>query len=112
MYGFKKPFAYDKSCCSDRIRLSRVLAKKNLSLFEKIKLYINDLLAKLKEAYYNIKPDSEAGKKVLEMKDCVENLHDLLDEAALSARENFRNLSGINKIEADGKVPRANHTSS
>lgn len=66
------------------------LAKADMTLFEKIKSYIKGLLEKVRKAYAGLLPDSKEGRFVLEMKESLEQLHDMWEEAALDARENFK----------------------
>ena len=104
---YSKPLTYDQAfeevvadSCETFLRDSRLteklteLAKADMTLFERIKLYINDLLEKLKKAYAGLTPDSREGKIVLDMKDCIEELHNMWEEAALDARNNFQSAGG------------------
>ena len=80
------------------------LAKADMTLFEKIKSYIKGLLEKVKKAYAGLLPDSKEGRFVLEMKESLEQLHDMWEKAALDARGNYRSVNGIalaNKNTAD-----------
>lgn len=104
---YSKPLTYDQAfeevvadSCETFLRDSRLteklteLAKADMTLFERIKLYINDLLEKLKKAYAGLTPDSREGKIVLDMKNCIEELHSMWEEAALDARNNFQSAGG------------------
>lgn len=106
-FTYSKPLTYDQAfeevvadSCETFLRDSRLteklteLAKADMTLFERIKLYINDLLEKLKKAYAGLTPDSREGKIVLDMKDCIEELHNMWEEAALDARNNFQSAGG------------------
>lgn len=80
------------------------LAKADMTLFEKIKSYIKGLLEKVIKAYAGLLPDSKEGRFVLEMKESLEQLHDMWEKAALDARGNYRSVNGIalaNKNTAD-----------
>lgn len=70
------------------------LAKKDLTLFEKMQLYVDTLLNDLRECYNGLKPDSAEGKLVLEWTDSIEELHRLWEEAAMSALDNSQKASG------------------
>lgn len=75
-----------------------------MTLFEKIKSYIKGLLEKVRKAYAGLLPDSKEGRFVLEMKESLEQLHDMWEKAALDARGNYRSVNGIalaNKNTAD-----------
>lgn len=52
------------------------------------------MLADLKKSYNGLAPDSLEAKYVLDMKDCIEDLHQMWEDAALSARDNFQAAGG------------------
>ena len=66
------------------------LAKMDMTLFEKIQLYIEELLENLKLSYAGLEPDSEEGKLVHKWTDCIDELHSLWEDAALSAIGNSK----------------------
>lgn len=79
---------------SNLMKTLTALAKQDMTLFEKIKSYIDTLLERINKEYAGLTPDSREGREVLKMKDAIEELHDLWDEAALSAMENSQNAGG------------------
>ena len=78
------------------------LAKADMTLFEKIKSYIKGLLEKVRKAYAGLLPDSKEGRFVLEMKESLEQLHDMWENAALDARGNFK-ATGNERFEGAKK---------
>ncbi len=70
-----------------------------MSLFERTKLFIDNILADINRAYANMTPDSREGREVLEMKDALEELHKKWEKAALEARENYQAAGGMNFSE-------------
>lgn len=102
-FGYDHDLAFEEvvaDSCESFLRDSNLmktltaLAKKDMTLFEKIKSYIDGLLERLNKEYAHLTPDSREGREVLQMKDVIEDLHDLWDEAALSAMENSQNAGG------------------
>ena len=66
-----------------------LLKEKDQGLFNRIKKFFKDLLAKIKDVYKGFSPDSAEGKYVLEMVDALERLGELFAEAAVDAADNF-----------------------
>lgn len=87
---------------SNLMKTLTALAKQDMTLFEKIKSYIDTLLERINKEYAGLTPDSREGREVLKMKDAIEELHDLWDEAALSAMENSQNAGS--KTEGSSSI--------
>ena len=66
------------------------LKQQDKSIWQKIKDFIDNLAAKLKEAYEGLKPDSAEGKAVLEMTDKLEEIQQLFAEGLAEAGENYQ----------------------
>lgn len=79
---------------SDLVTKLTELAKKDMTLFERIKDYIDGLFDRLKKAYAGLTPDSLEANEVLAMKDCIGELRKMWVEAAMEARENFQAAGG------------------
>lgn len=77
------------------------LAKKDQTLFERVKEFFANLLEDLRRVYRGLMPDSAEANIVLEMTDCLEELHAMWEDAALSASGNF--LQG-EAYQASGNV--------
>lgn len=72
------------------------LKNKDLDLFEKIKLHIRKLLNNILEAYKNMgyQPSSDEARALLNMKDTVEKIHAMFEEAAVDATQNYQSMQG------------------
>ena len=70
-------------------KLIELKAKDN-SLFMKMKQFFDNLVAKIRNAYKGLTPDSDEGKAVLEMTDSIEKIQQLFAEALVEASENFQ----------------------
>ena len=66
------------------------LKQQDKSIWQKIKDFIDNWAAKLKEAYEGLKPDSAEGKAVLEMTDKLEEIQQLFAEGLVEASENYQ----------------------
>lgn len=73
------------------------LKAKDKTLWEKIKSFIADLVAKIKAAYEGLSPDSIEGRYVAEMLDAAERLKELWTEALVDASE----ASALVEIDAE-----------
>lgn len=104
---YSKPLTYDEAfeevvadSCESFLRDSDLmpklveLAKKDMTLFERIKDYIDGLFDRLKKAYAGLTPDSLEANEVLAMKDCIGELRKMWVEAAMEAKENFQAAGG------------------
>ena len=104
---YNKPLTYEEAfeevvadSCESFLRDSDLmtklteLAKKDMTLFERIKDYIDGLFDRLKKAYAGLTPDSLEANEVLAMKDCIGELRKMWVEAAMEARENFQAAGG------------------
>lgn len=66
-----------------------LLKERDQSLWEKIKEFFSDLMAKVQKAYEGMTPNSAEGRYVAEMKDSLERLQELFAEGLVEASENF-----------------------
>ncbi len=66
------------------------LKAKDSDLVAKIKQFFDNLLAKIRNVYKGLTPDSAEGKAVLEMKDSIEKIQQLFAEALVEASDNFQ----------------------
>lgn len=77
------------------------LAKADMTLFEKIQLYIEELLENLRVAYAGLEPDSKEGRLVSKWTDCIDELHSLWEDAAIAAIGNSQKGSIKTKNTTD-----------
>ena len=91
---------------SDLMTKLTELAKKDMTLFERIKDYIDGLFDRLKKAYAGLTPDSLEANEVLAMKDCIGELRKMWVDAAMEARENFQAAGGkaLKNTTSEGDV--------
>ncbi len=66
------------------------LKAQDRTLWQKIKSYITDLVAKIRNLYKGIDPQSYEGMAVSQMKDALERLQELFTEGLVDASENYR----------------------
>ena len=71
-------------------RIGKTLQAKDATLFEKVKQWFRDLAAKLREAYKNLKPDSEIAQGAEKTIQQVDGLVQLWADMAVDAAENYR----------------------
>ena len=95
----------------DAIAKIAKLKAKDKSLWKKIKDFITNLVAKIKEAYTGLKPDSVEGRLVGKMLDVTEQLKALWTEALVDASANYEASKGgketiksSNKDSSDGQA--------
>ena len=99
-------FAYEEMICdacetmlldSDAIYKLMELRKTDLELFDKIKLHIHELLNKIRNMYkkLGLNPTSDEAKALLEMKDVLEQIYSLFEEAAVDAVESYQAVSTL-----------------
>ena len=81
------------------------LKSKDKTLWEKIKSFITDLVAKIKAAYAGLSPDSIEGRYVAEMLDVATNLKTLFTDALVDAGESY---SEIREALGEGSVIEVN----
>ena len=74
------------------------LKAKDRGLWEKIKEFITDLCAKIKEWYADLNPDSPEGKEVKKMVDSMEQLKNLFTEALVDASDSYSSWIGTREI--------------
>ncbi len=82
-------------------KVIKKLAQKDMTLFEKIKSFIDDLASKIKSAYSKLKPDSKEAKYVAEMADAAEELQNLFADALEDASENYK--SSPENLDSEGQ---------
>ena len=70
-------------------KLIELKAKDN-ALFTKMKQFFDNLVAKIRNAYKGLTPDSDEGKAVLEMTDSIEKIQQFFAEALVEASDNFQ----------------------
>lgn len=78
------------------------LKAKDSDLVAKIKQFFDNLLAKIRNVYNGLTPDSAEGKAVLEMKDSIEKIQQLFAEALVDASENFQTAEVQKNTTEDG----------
>ena len=66
------------------------LKQKDESLWQKIKDFINEMVAKVRAVYDGLTPDSVEGRYVAEMVDSIEKLQELFSDALVDASENYQ----------------------
>ena len=79
------------------------LKKTDRTLFEKFKDWFHKLLESIRKAYADLKPDTEEGKLVRQMKDSIEKIADLFAEGITGATENYAAADATNLSNADIK---------
>ena len=74
------------------------LRQTDLSLFEKIKMHIADLLRKIRGEYeaMNYAPTSDEAKALQKMEDVLDKMHSLFEEAAVDAAETYQAAKSLN----------------
>ena len=86
------------------------LRKTDLELFDKIKLHIHELLNKIRDMYkkLGLEPTSNEAKSLLEMKDVLEQIYSLFEEAAVDAAQSYQAVSTLEtesvSVSKDGTV--------
>ena len=70
-------------------KLIELKAKDN-DLFTKMKQFFDNLLAKIRNAYKGLVPDSDEGEAVQKMTDSIEKIQQLFAEALVEASDNFQ----------------------
>lgn len=71
------------------------LRQQDATLWEKIKEFIGNLLADIKELYKGIKPDSEEAKALRELQSGVEQIHALFEDAAVDAAKAYQSAESV-----------------
>ena len=90
---------------SNAIEVIAKLKAKDKSLWQKIKDFISNLVARITKAYEGMTPNSEEANHVKEMKDAAERLQALWTEALVDAGANYEASIGSRNLEdfADAK---------
>ena len=75
------------------------LRKTDLELFEKIKLHIYELLNKIRDMYkkLGLQPTSDEAKALLSMKDSLEQIYSLFEDAAVDAAQTYQAVQNANE---------------
>ena len=79
--------------------IAQKVKAKNKSLWETIKQFFTNLVAKIKKAYEGLNPDSVVGNQVAEMLETVEELRSMWVDMLVEASE----VSNIVEVDADTK---------
>ena len=69
------------------------LRKNDLSLFEKIKKHILDLLGKIRNAFKGVDPNTEEGIALQKMEDVLGKIHKMFEDAAVDAAKTYGEAS-------------------
>ena len=81
------------------------LAQTDIELFNKVKAFVDKIVARIKEIYANVDAESLAGKYVARMNDSFTEIQNLFADALIDAGENYKAATIINdaisNIEAD-----------
>ena len=112
-------FAYEEMICdacetmlldSNAVVKLMQLRQTDLSLFEKLKMHILELLNNLREAYrsFGYESTTDEAKALLKMTDVLEQLHSMFEDAAVDATQNFQTARPLNtesvSVSEDGTV--------
>ena len=74
---------------------SAQVKKADLTLWEKIKAWFKDVIARINKAYKDVAPESDEAKLLLEQKKLFEKAQKVFAEGIVKAGENFRNIGAI-----------------
>ena len=86
------------------------LRKTDLELFDKIKLFINNLLNKIRSMYkkLGLNPTSDEAKALLGMKNVLEKMYSLFEDAVVDAAQSYQAVSTLEtdsvSVSEDGTV--------
>ena len=112
-------YAYEEMICdacetmlldSNAVFKLMELRKTDLELFDKIKLHIHNLLNKIRGMYKSLglKPTSDEAKALLEIKDVLEQIYSLFEDAAVDAARSYQAVSTLEtesvSVSKDGTV--------
>ena len=86
-------------------RLEKLKAK-DKDLWSQIKRFIDDMAAKIRSVYKDMKPDSKEAEFVMEMGDTIYRLQELFTEGLMDASENFQTAEK-NTTEDGGDILRS-----
>lgn len=89
---------------SNAIEKLAKLKEKDKTLWDKIKSFISNLVARITKAYENLNPDSVEANYVREMKDAAEKLQALWTEALLDAGDAYSTISAEKTLAENGIV--------
>ena len=88
---------------SNAIEKLASLMAKDKSLFNKIKNFISKLVAKIKEVYAGLDPNSTEGRYVREMKDAAEKLQALWTDALIDAGQAYSAINDMVQIDTESQ---------
>lgn len=71
--------------------LSEQIQKQDKSLWNRIKAWFNDVIARITAAYKGVAPESEEAKILMEQKELFEHAQKVFAEAIVTAGENYKN---------------------
>ena len=80
-------------------KFSEQIQKQDKSLWNRIKEWFNDVIARITAAYKGIEPESEEAKLLMEQKELFEHAQKIFAEAVVTAGQNYKN-AGV-EIDAD-----------
>lgn len=86
---------------------SEQIYKTDRSLWEKIKDWFKDVIARITKAYKHFEPESEEAKMLLEQKELLEEAQKVFLDAVIAAGENYKNAGtqkGTGEVKADNAV--------
>ena len=86
---------------------SAQVKKADLTLWEKIKAWFKDVIARINKAYKDVAPESDEAKLLLEQKKLFEKAQKVFAEGIVKAGENFKanSLENLNKVsEGDADI--------
>ena len=88
---------------SNAIEKIAMLKAKDKTLWQKIKTFIADLLAKIKKVYASLKPNSVEAQYVREMVDVAERLHALWTDALMDAGETYSTIGDMVEVDVESQ---------
>ena len=84
------------------------LRKADLELFEKIKLHILEILNNIRESFKGVDPNTDEGKALQKMEDVLGKLHEMFEDAAVDAVQNYQAHTALNteyvSVSEDGTI--------
>ena len=80
------------------------LRKSDLELFEKIKLHIHKILSEIRNFYKSMGygPSSDEAKALIGMKDVLEKIYSMFEDAAVDATQNYQAMQGTESSSGTG----------
>ena len=88
---------------SNAIEKIGMLKAKDKTLWQKIKDFIKNLVARIKKAYEGLTPDSDEANYVREMVDAAEQLQALWTDALIDAGESYSAVNDMVQVDVDSE---------